>query len=255
MAEHGAGPARLDARRRDVQLSSKVSKKLTAYVASAVCRPSDILAAAAVGVVALAGQPAAADIILNTNPITMPYLYAITGTAVHSNVPWSFDGGVKFSFSNRVSNQIHGFSSRLSLQALSGNGFLAGPLAKGAVIGPGGAFIANSAMQWVSSYTSDVRRLFFSYGGLWRFESGYLGFEFTGSDGLEFGWANLTVDDYYPGGELVMSEFAYDTVPGQSIQAGQTTSTPEPGTLGLLALGSLGLAFWRRKREVPTSAK
>jgi hypothetical protein len=36
----------------------------------------------------------------------------------------------------------------------------------------------------------------------------------------------------------VLSEFAYETVPGQAIEAGQT-GTPEPGTLGLLALGSL----------------
>jgi hypothetical protein len=47
----------------------------------------------------------------------------------------------------------------------------------------------------------------------------------------------------------VLTGYAYDTVAGQSILAGQT-GTPEPGTLGLLALGSQGLGFWRRRKAV-----
>jgi hypothetical protein len=43
--------------------------------------------------------------------------------------------------------------------------------------------------------------------------------------------------------------YAYNTVPDQPILFGQTSSpAPEPGTLGLLALGSLGLGFWRRRK-------
>jgi hypothetical protein len=56
-----------------------------------------------------------------------------------------------------------------------------------------------------------------------------------------------------PGGNCAITaninEYAYDTVANQSIFAGQTTaSTPEPGTLGLLALGSLGFGFWRKRK-------
>jgi hypothetical protein len=46
----------------------------------------------------------------------------------------------------------------------------------------------------------------------------------------------------------LISENAYDTVPGQSIQAGQTSATPEPGTLSLLALGAAGLAVLRKRK-------
>jgi PEP-CTERM motif len=35
--------------------------------------------------------------------------------------------------------------------------------------------------------------------------------------------------------------------------AGQS-GVPEPGTLGLLALGSLGLSFWRRRKQEPVAS-
>jgi hypothetical protein len=242
MTKRNAGPARLDARKREVELDGTLSRRLTAYVASAVCRSPDILAAAVVGAAAVAGQPAAADIIINNTPITIPYPPSTsTFGGGRIIVPWSFDGGNKFSFSNvagfgKYNTQFHEF---LKLRALSGNGFLAGPLAKGVLIGPGESFKGSSALANLAYGTSG------HYQGLWSDKSGYLGFEFTDSKGLHFGWAYLTVTCCFSG---VLSEFAYDTVPGQSIEAGQTNS-PEPGTLGLLALGSLGLAFWRRKKQ------
>ena len=45
----------------------------------------------------------------------------------------------------------------------------------------------------------------------------------------------------------LLTGYAHDTVARLSIDAGHTSATPEPGTLGLLTLGSLGLGFWRRK--------
>jgi len=47
--------------------------------------------------------------------------------------------------------------------------------------------------------------------------------------------------------QATLGGFAYDTVAEEPIVAGQGL-TPEPGTLGLLALGSLGLGLWRRKK-------
>ena len=79
--------------------------------------------------------------------------------------------------------------------------------------------------------------------------AGYLGLEFEGSDGnIHFGWAYFDSIGNLEGA-------AYNTVPDQRILAGQTSSTPEPGTLGLLALGALGLGLWRRKNAAVASGK
>ena len=88
----------------------------------------------------------------------------------------------------------------------------------------------------------------------------YLGLKFDIDGQAHFGWAEFRVRAGVRGGSPVIAAtllgYAYDTVAGQSIDAGQTTAadapntaTPEPGTLGLLALGSLGLGFWRRKKQ------
>lgn len=80
---------------------------------------------------------------------------------------------------------------------------------------------------------------------------GYVGFEFLSNGQTHFGWAHAYVSVSRGSGvTATISEFAYDTVANQSILAGQTTATPEPGTLGLLAFGSLGLGFWRRRKAV-----
>ncbi|HEV2178081.1 MAG TPA: PEP-CTERM sorting domain-containing protein [Terriglobia bacterium] len=83
-----------------------------------------------------------------------------------------------------------------------------------------------------------------------------LSFDFGG--GIHYGWAELSVE--YKGGSdfaARLEGYAYDTVANQPIGAGQigpntflSAATPEPGTLGLLALGSLGLGFWRPKKLV-----
>ncbi|HWY56432.1 MAG TPA: PEP-CTERM sorting domain-containing protein [Terriglobales bacterium] len=94
----------------------------------------------------------------------------------------------------------------------------------------------------------------------------YLGIRFAINGRLHFGWARMTVK---PGGNVngnptftaTLTGYAYETIPGKAIVAGQTkssdgvverpgaaltTPTPEPATLGMLALGAQGVV-WRRK--------
>lgn len=84
--------------------------------------------------------------------------------------------------------------------------------------------------------------------------TGYIGVRFDLSDGVHYGWAEVTVSGFQSRMSTTLDGYAYDAVPGQQILAGQTTNsanpTPEPGTLGLLALGSLGLGFWRRRKTL-----
>ena len=94
----------------------------------------------------------------------------------------------------------------------------------------------------------------------------YLGIRFAIKGQLHFGWARMTITrireshgryDF----AATLTGYAYETVPGKAIVAGQTkssddvverpgaaltTPTPEPATLGMLALGAQGVV-WRRK--------
>jgi hypothetical protein len=71
-----------------------------------------------------------------------------------------------------------------------------------------------------------------------------------GNDG-DFGWLRLkwTNTDGNPDpNTLTLVDSAYNDVPGQSIQAGQTSATPEPSSAALLALAGAGAAALRRRR-------
>ena len=80
----------------------------------------------------------------------------------------------------------------------------------------------------------------------------YLGVSFLITGETHYGWIRLTT--YCDGGSVAgtITGYAYQTVANAPIRAGQTESgtadapTPATGTLGMLSLGSGGLAFWRK---------
>lgn len=75
---------------------------------------------------------------------------------------------------------------------------------------------------------------------------GFIGFRFNGGSGMQYGWAQINMNEGVPGNSFTLIDFAYGDL-GDLITAGQT-AIPEPGSLGLLALGGLGLVAWRRHR-------
>jgi hypothetical protein len=169
----------------------------------------------------------------------------------------------------------HGCNTDYCIDALSaipagGNGvegvrgFLSIPYAsalkRGARIGPKAHF---SGKLMASSQSSQG-----SLGRWLNVTNGYLGLKFTIKGKIRYGWARLTV--HALGGAFVkatLTGYAYETIPNKSIIAGQTKGTedsdfeqpnptaqsaptPEPATLGALAMGEPGLSIWRRKEAL-----
>ena len=75
-------------------------------------------------------------------------------------------------------------------------------------------------------------------------DRGFIGLEFTVGGQDYYGWADLTADAV---NDVTLHAYAVEKTAGQGILAGATKSIPEPSTLGLLALGAVGLAAQRRR--------
>jgi hypothetical protein len=99
----------------------------------------------------------------------------------------------------------------------------------------------------------------------------YLGLRFSFQGKVHFGWARVTVTTSGKDFTAILTGYAYETKPDKSIKAGQikeaagdTTNeesgpgasltnpipdTPQPASLGMLALGAQGVP-WRRKESI-----
>jgi len=75
----------------------------------------------------------------------------------------------------------------------------------------------------------------------------YVGVEFSIEEAVHYGWIQVTVGGIGNGG--VIHDWAYNTVPGEMILAGQV---PEPSTWALLIGGGTFL-FWRCRRRTRIS--
>lgn len=224
--------------RTPVRLAKELFDRLTAYGA--------VAGAAGVGATALAQPPA-------TNIVYSPRHVAISPLD-RFELDLNQDGINDFLLINKPTSgfaypfmSVRGYAPNNAIVA-SSLGLNAGRLARGASVGSNGQFLHNAFMGNGLS------------GGPWVGTNiyGFLGFRFEIKGETHYGWALLSIGPGPSGFEELLWGFAYDTVANETIVAGQTVANqglssaepqpnPRPGTLGLLALGSEGLGFWRRR--------
>ena len=117
-----------------------------------------------------------------------------------------------------------------------------------------------------------IRSCNYYAGGNWaRVTNRYLGLKFKINEKTHYGWARLSVQisSDYRQITATLTGYAYETIAGKSIKAGQTKGpaddstnqdfgpgasitnpipdTPQPASLGMLALGAQGVPLWRRR--------
>jgi hypothetical protein len=104
----------------------------------------------------------------------------------------------------------------------------------------------------------------------------YLGLKFKVNGKVHYGWVRFasvkaSACNGGPAVTAFLTGYAYETIPSKSIKAGQTKEagddptdeafssgasltspipeTPQPASLGMLALGAQGVPLWRRKES------
>jgi hypothetical protein len=253
------GAKRSDKRPDAQPFFERLEKSLVKYVVDAT--------AAGVGLLALA-TPASADTISQSVRINipLPHPIGVSGSSPHwrarpdqgpnSTLQVPFGSHFSFKASQRCSSSPMGNFPTVTGKILNIRGkaasdqLIIGPLKKGSAIGPGDAFVRQGVLASTILHTAfGGCGAGFPFPGGWR-GTGYMGFEFDISGEPHFGWAQLTVLSIH--GVTVDSEF-YNPVANQGIPAGETTSIPEPATLGLLALGFFGLGMWRKRQAARRS--
>ena len=83
-----------------------------------------------------------------------------------------------------------------------------------------------------------------SYGSWASGGTGFVGFRFENNGNTYYGWARLDIDSGDLDGEVV--DYAYEDNPNTAILTG---AVPQPSSLSLLAMGTIGLAVLRRRRR------
>jgi hypothetical protein len=235
------------------ELSDSVHRQLNMYALAA--------GAAGVGILALA-QSAEARIVYTPTDQPIPPGF---GTGLYLDV--NNDGINDFSFVNFYSATSSNLDLWVSPVAASNEIFSAGAsyaaaLPAGVRIGPRGKFHKRAVAVMAEGNSHST------CGGPWKkAHSRYLGLKFWVKGKIHFGWARLNVNCVYPKAiRATLTGYAYETIPNKPIIAGKTKGpdevsveganatltapTPEPATLGMLAMGSPGLSIWRREESV-----
>jgi hypothetical protein len=239
------------------------------------------LAAAAAGVSALAlSQTAHAEVVITNTNIPIP----LCGDEFPCSISISLNGdGVNdFKFSLISSYDFDFLSRRLHVTELNGGGVIGtvggkhGPYAscllRGAKIGASDHFLAGkvtveySYIYYGSINSHGPKELYGKWGG--NHPNRFLGVKFKIDGKTHYGWVRMTVNvvtsaTQYPVMSATITEYGYETVANESLDAGLSSATdpaddqaqapaegPGHPALGMLALGADGLALWRKQASI-----
>jgi hypothetical protein len=257
--------------RHTAYLSDSLHQQLTSYALAA--------GAAGVSVLALA-QPTEAKIKYTPT-------HVVIGGNQNYNLDLNRDGIADFVIQNADYN---GYCSGRPWKAddlspkpgIKGNGVIArfssfaSALYKGAQIGQSRNFQSsfNPMVQVASGYVPSFRHKCLhvhNEAGPWlNVSNRYLGLRFKIRGKTHYGWARLSVQAGFVFINATLNGYAYETIAGKSIKAGQTKGmandptnddfgaslsspipeAPHPATLGALAMGAPGMSIWRRKEAM-----
>jgi hypothetical protein len=230
--------------RKTARLPKSIQRQLNMYALAA--------SAAGVGILASA-LPAEAEIVYT------PAHHKITHGGSFK-LDLNHDGITDFTLINTFSTTTSTFRSNLSARPAAGNGAegwtgfrpYASALKLGAEIGPADYFpgkqmasvnVGPAAVYYVGSWVNVKNR--------------YLGLSFKIKGKIHYGWARLSVQVENHTVVGTLTGYAYETVAGKPIKAGQTkedddTATIQPASLGHLARGASALSAWRGKERLET---
>jgi hypothetical protein len=226
--------------RTPATLSDSVHQQLNMYALAA--------SAAGVGVLALAA-PAEARIVYTPT-------HHVIAEGGHYRLDVNHDGITDFSLQAQITHTTgySGFYASLSAVPAAGNGVegwtgsrpWASALKAGGRIGSRHYFPGKVMAFYCSPFCSG------GPSGSWvNVNNRYLGLQVKIGGKIHYGWARLNVK--IQGSSIVgtLTGYAYETVPGKPIKAGQTKdgddATVQPASLGHLAQGASAISAWRGK--------
>jgi len=197
------------------------------------------------------------------------------------NLDLNHDVITDFAIDNALTHGINNSSGLLKVVDNRGNGIEGGregfkfdafALNRGYRISSKGFFSSSEAIMAVWS-CHFVQHTCHTAGDWDNVANRYLGLKFLINRKTHYGWARLSVRvRRHNPITATLTGYAYETIPGKSIKAGQTkeaadhsgeqdfspnadltapiSDTPQPASLGMLSLGAQGVALWRRRESV-----
>jgi len=227
------------------QLSGSLHKRLNAYTLAA--------SAAGVGTLALA-LPAEAKIIYTA-------AHHVVGKNSHFNLDLNHDGINDFRFTISSVGTSHGLGTTMSVLGHGANQVWgryrsASALKAGVKIESFGPFSGSHMFMGQVLYSMNNKSTSFRYpwlNGGKGVKDRYLALKVELNGKAHYGWARLSVraKERF---QIVatLTGYAYETIPGKPIIAGQTHGKDE-ATLGHLATGASAIPAWRMKPAAATT--